>query len=121
MILSDRRRPSPPVVDSLIRYFILLGFIRHVIYCFVTALFFRRVGHDNAVTDAVYEAEDPKDSSTEGMPPSLDHVDPSISNAMICCLLNMHAVLLNSLSCRLTLFIIPDLLSPFYLFKSLSS
>ena len=77
---------------------------------------FRRVGHDDAVTDAFYEAEDPEGLAHEGMPPSLDHVDPNISNAISYVVYKHACCFTNSLSCRLTLFLLPDLLSPFNLF-----
>jgi hypothetical protein len=53
-------------------------FIRHVIYCLLSRCSFRRVGLDDAVADTVGEAEDPEGLAHEGMPPSLDHVDPII-------------------------------------------
>ena len=62
--------------------FVLLGFIWRVIYCLLSRCSFRRVGHDDAVTNACYEAEDPEGLAHEGMPPSLEHVDPSILNVI---------------------------------------
>ena len=68
---------SPPQLSSYLNlYLIALLFVAS-----------RRIGSDEFGTgQAASEAEDPKDLSTEGMPPSLDHVDPSISNDVICCL-----------------------------------
>ena len=63
-------RRHPPVIRFLSELFV-------VIYLFV-ALLFLRIGRDDAVADdAVYEAEDPEGLVNEGMPPSLDHVDPT--------------------------------------------
>ena len=74
-MLSDRRRPSPRS-PTLVCHLILIGVIR--CYLFAVALLLLRIGRDNAVAgDAVYEAEDPEGLVNEGMPPSLDHVDPT--------------------------------------------
>ena len=56
------------------------------------------------MTDAFYEAEDPEGLAHEGMPPSLDHVDPNISNAISYVVYKHACCFTNSLSCRLTLF-----------------
>ena len=90
-------RPSPtlfPVVDnpSVIRF---LSELFGVIYLFVTLLLIRIGCNDAVADDAVYEAEDPEGLAHEGMPLSFDHVDPIIFKCYdLCCLLNMHAVLL---------------------------
>ena len=63
-------RRHPPVIRFLSKLF-------GVIYLFV-ALLLLRIGRDDAVADdAIYEAEDPEGLVNEGMPPSLDHVDPT--------------------------------------------
>ena len=71
-MLSDRRPPSPRSSTSAC-YSILIG----VIYLFVALLFLRIGRGDENVADAAFEAEDPEGLVNEGMPPSLDHVDPT--------------------------------------------
>ena len=44
---------------------------------------FREIGHDDTVADAAFEAEDPEGLINEGMPPSLNHVDPTILNKLL--------------------------------------
>jgi hypothetical protein len=73
--------PSPtlsPVADKTPRSrgFVLIWILFDELFI-VIAWSFRRIGFDEAATDvAVYEAEDPEGHVTEGMPSSLDHVDP---------------------------------------------
>ena len=71
-----------------------------MIFIVVIALFFRRVGHDDAMTHACYEAEDPEGLAPEGMPPSLDHVDPIISNVISYVVYKHACCFTDSLACR---------------------
>ena len=74
-------------------------------------MLFLRIGRDDEdVADAVFEAEDPEGLVNEGMPPSLDHIDPTSLNAtglitwLICYILfyKYACCFTNSLACRLT-------------------